>query len=98
MQIIGQFEQLNIDRSLTPRSATIDFEVTVNPCTVTDFTAVAAPDSKISYTLGEEGFTFGPYEFEMTPDCGYPATVSIVDLPSGVYISHDESEKTFTIQ
>ena len=98
MQIIGQFEQLNIDRTLSPVSATIEFKITVNPCTVTDFDIISAPDAQISYTLGEEGFTLDPYEFAMTPDCGYASTVRFKNMPSDVYMAFNESEKTFTIQ
>ena len=62
---------MNIDRTFTTVSATIDLQLTVNPCVVTGFAIISTPDAQISYTLGEESFTFGTYEFELSPDCGY---------------------------
>ena len=85
---MSEYEQLNIDRSLTPVAAAIYFELTVQPCIVTDFDIIAAPDAQISYTLGEEGFTLGRWEFEMRPDCGYGMVVNFENLPEP-FITHN---------
>ena len=94
---MSEYEQLNIDRSLTPVAAAIYFELTVQPCIVTDFDIIAAPDAQISYTLGEEGFTFGHYEFEMRPDCGYGMQVTFENLPAEPFITHNADDGSFTV-
>ena len=62
--IIGQFEQLNIDKTTTPVSETIEFTFTVSPCTVTQFDVVSPAIDTVIYTLDEASITFGQYEFQ----------------------------------
>ena len=77
--------------------ATIEFQLTVKPCIVTDFAVISTPDAQISYTLGEETFTFGSYQFAMTPECGYSTDLNFIEMPSDLYIAHNESDRTFTV-
>ena len=93
-----EFEQYNIDKSTTTIMQTIEFELTVTSCTVESFSVVQRPEAAIAYTLGEPSFTFGPYEFAQTPDCGYSPEISFIEMPSEIYIEHSESEKAFTIK
>ena len=74
----------------------IEFELTVQPCLVTDFDVIAAPDAQILYTLGEEGFMTGHWEFGMKPDCGYEMVVTFENLPEP-FIKHSYSDTMFTI-
>lgn len=94
---MSKFEQLNIDRSLTTIATMIGFELTVQPCIVNDFDVIAAPDAQILYTLGEEGFMTGRWEFEMKPDCGYEMVVTFENLPAEPFIKHDDRNSMFTI-
>ena len=77
-----EFEQYNIDKSTTTIMQTIEFELTVTSCTVESFNVVQRPEAEIAYTLGEPSFTFGPYEFTQTPDCGYAPEISFIEMPS----------------
>ena len=86
MQIIGQFEQLNIDKTTTTVEQIIEFQLTVDSCTVESFYIVRKPEAEIAYTLGESSFTFGPYEFAQTPDCGYATDLSFIEMPSDLYM------------
>ena len=57
---------------------------------------VQAPEPEIHYTLDTPSFSFGPYEFAQTPDCGYENSIAIHNLPDQ-YVVHDEDARTFTV-
>lgn len=62
--ITGQVEQLNTDRSTTPVLQTVEFTLTVNPCSVAEYLVVSPTIDPILYTLDEPSLIgFGQYEF-----------------------------------
>ena len=71
--------------------------VRVNPCLVDSFDVISDPIDPIDYTLGTPSVTFGPYEFAQSPDCGYPVTITFVNLDE-TFINHDPVLREFTIQ
>jgi hypothetical protein len=69
--------------------------MTVSPCIVDTYNVV--PFGPISYTLGDPAIDFGSYEFVQTPDCGYTETLSVANLPSAAYLTHNSVEKDFSV-
>ena len=69
-------------------------EVKVLPCIVNTFAADLRIND-LSYHLGDDGRTLGPYSFVQTPGCDYKETVTVQGLPE--WITHNEADKTFTI-
>ena len=49
----------------------------------------------MSYSNGNPTPATASYSFVQTPDCGYPETVTVIDLPG--FMDHDEFSKEFTI-
>ena len=64
---------------------TIEYTLVVNPCQVTDLISNSVIDP-ISYTLGAESISFGPYSFSQSPECGYEQQIQIINLPS--FVNH----------
>jgi len=73
------------------------FQLIVSPCTVLSYSILSTVNGTISYTLGDPSFTFGPYQFSQSPNCGYNETVSITGLPIGPYLTHNSVNRNFTI-
>lgn len=57
------FLQPELDGSSKPVEAQFSFKIRVSPCFVDTFEAVSNPIGTVTYTLGEQGFSFGYYEF-----------------------------------
>lgn len=49
----------------------------------------------IVYNIGQPDLTAGDYIFDENPQCGYPETVTITNLP--VWATHNEPTSDFTI-
>lgn len=66
----------------------------MNPCIVTDYI-----DSlrviEIRYALGEPSLQDGDYIFDEVPFCGYPETVTLMNLPA--FVTHNGAGSDFTV-
>lgn len=90
----SQFNQPIISGTSKPFSNTFEFTFVVDPCQVASF----SPDdtiTTINYTLGQAGFTFGPYSFVQSPECGYAESVEVTGLPS--FIAHSAATNQFAL-
>ena len=59
---------------------------------------VQEPDPEFFYTLDDDSFVIGPYEFAQDPTtCDYPTTVTVLNLPDDPFVVHDLTERTFTV-
>ena len=94
--ISSEFEQPEILGGSSTITRTIEFTMTVTPCTVTSFDVVDSINS-FTYILGTPERNFGPYGFQQTPDCGYVETVSFENLPLGPNLTHDSVNQEFTL-
>ena len=61
--IRSTYNQLESNGETTPKSATIEFKLTVSGCIVDTYDITDSPPATVAYTLGDEGFTFGTYGF-----------------------------------
>ena len=61
--IRSTYNQLESNGETTPKSATIEFKLTVSGCIVDSYDITDSPPATVAYTLGDEGFTFGTYGF-----------------------------------
>ena len=71
-----------------------DFIVFIEPCLVTSYDATSTV-TKIVYNIAQADLTAGYYQFDETPVCNYPETVTVTDLP--VWSIHNEPSSDFTI-
>ena len=71
------------------------FQVTINPCIITDF-SLTIDQTEISYTVNDPSLTAFTYNFVQTNSCGYPQKI-IVDNPAS-FITHDRNLGKFIIE
>ena len=72
-----------------------DFLVIIDPCVVDSYTATFVA-ADIIYDLGAptlENVSY--YEFEQSPNCGYPETVTLTDLPT--FVTQNIADADFTV-
>ena len=62
--ITGLIEQFDNSGNTFSTTTTIEFTLSVNPCTVDSFDSISPPIGTIEYTLDQPGITFGFYQFE----------------------------------
>lgn len=89
IKVIAQFNQLNIDKSYSLVSQSIDVKLTVSPCYVITYEVISEPIEPIIYTLHDPSFSFGQYAFAQEPHCGYAETVQVTVSPESPYLLHD---------
>ena len=105
MSLIGEY-LVNIKSSIcvpkdytkslcTSMTVNYNFKVIVEACMVTSFKDTLTV-ATITYVLGSSTLVnISPYEFTELPDCGYPKTVSLTNLPA--FVSHNSVGKDFTV-
>ena len=71
------------------------FQVTINPCIITDYT-LDVQNTEITYTVYDPALDTFVYSFIQTNSCGYPETI-VVDNPAE-FITHNEISRDFTIE
>ena len=71
-----------------------DFIVFMEPCLVATYDATTVV-SLIVYNVNQSTLTDGFYQFDETPVCNYPETVTVTNLP--VWTTHNEPSSDFTI-
>ena len=73
-----------------------DFEVAVEPCQFSEYTATIAP-AQITYVIGDENaVTNILYQFQDDSQCNYPEQIIVSDLPD--FIEHSLESHEFSIQ
>ena len=94
---IGQHEvELLIQLQDYPDIAkTVFFQVTVNPCIITDY-SLDIVQTEFVYTVNDAALTTDAYSFTQTNACGYAETL-IIDNPAS-FITHNEETSDFTIE
>lgn len=72
-----------------------DFLVIIDPCVVDSYTAsIVAAD--ITYDIGTPSLVnVSPYAYEQQPNCGYPETVTLTNLPA--FVTQNAVEADFTV-
>ena len=70
--------------TFTPHAVNYDFLVIIDPCIVNQYIAtIIATD--ITYAIGSTTLAnVSPYAFEQQPNCGYPETITLTNLPAFV--------------
>ena len=100
LSLIGIYSNLVLEAFVTNTAitASINFNVQVNPCALTDFTTDGI-DQTIIYTIGESSVTSDPYGTAVqNPACSYPQTTEITISPSlPAYIIFDDTGKIYTV-
>ena len=66
----------------------------MQPCLVTSYTATKTV-SNIVYNVNQATLTAGNYQFDESPVCNYPETVTVTNLP--VWTIHNVASSDFTI-
>ena len=95
--IASTFTQPSISGVSSQVTKSTGFQLIVSPCTVLSYSILSTVNGTVSYTLGDPSFSFGPYQFSQSPNCGYNETVSITGLPIGTYLTHNSVNRNFTI-
>ena len=80
--------------SFTPLIAEHTFNVLINPCKVVSIDPKVFA-AELFYNINQPTKTGAYYEFEQSPACGYPQTVTILDLPA--FVTHNDASSEFTI-
>ena len=100
LSLIGIYSNLVLEAFVTNTAitASINFNVQVNPCALTDFTTNGI-NQEITYTIGESSVTSNPYGTAVQdPACNYPQTTEITVSPSlPAHITNDATGKTYTV-
>ena len=86
------FLQPEIDGSSKPVEAQFSFKINVALCTVNTFEVVSNPIGTVIYTLGEEGISFGYFEFQQTPNCNFEQTFEYENLPEPLVKLNPENQ------
>ena len=71
-----------------------DFPIQIEECLVDSYTADKIIDT-ISYNIGAPDLTSESYSFIEDPECNYPETVTLINLPD--FVIHNEATSDFTI-
>ena len=69
--------------------------VTVNPCTINDYTISAQPSDMIISFRNSQETKSQAYGVSQSPDCGYPETIEVINLPH--FATHNANQKTFSV-
>ena len=80
--------------TFTSMFAEHDFIVFIDPCIVDSYDATTVV-TKIIYNVNQATLTTGFYQFDETPGCDYPETVTVTNLPA--FATHSEPNSDFTI-
>ena len=104
LSLIGQYTvtirgeiQVPVDAkksAYTTHAEEYDFLVTIEPCIITDY-ADTVRVIELRYNIGHVDKTEGFYQFDETPFCGYPETVTLQNLPG--FVNHNSGSSDFTI-
>ena len=71
-----------------------DFVIQIEECIIASYDATQVIPT-MTYIIGDPDLTSIQYQFEETPVCGYPETVTVTNLP--VFVTHSEATADFTI-
>ena len=75
-------------------SSLYSFKLTINPCTITEFTGVVKP-TKLNYQIGAPSVNSFKMTFTQLDSCGYTENIQIVtDLPEFVTFNQDTNDFT----
>ena len=84
----------HLKTTFTSLFAEYDFEIHIQACIITAYELQDAIPN-LEYTIGDPGFESTSYLFRETPECSYPESVTLTDLP--FFLQHQQKQKNILI-